>query len=188
MSTSWTGPDPRRTVTGTAFGRPYERIEPVSPPLAHDVGAGLLTVVASVLVGAPVGLLWAALAPHVDVVVSGTDVNLADTYSDGFIAVDGYFFAAVLLAGVVGGLVAHRLAWRHGPAVVVGLLVGGLVAAYVAMAVGGEVGLEALRDAVRAGAQGRYELAVELKATSALAGWPVASLIAYLASSFARGR
>jgi hypothetical protein len=175
-------------VTGTAFGRPYEHVEPASPPVAQDVRAGVLTAVVTVLLGAPVGLLWAALAPHVRVVVADGEVNLADTYRDSFIAVDGFFLAAVLVAGLIGGLVAWRLGHRHGPAVVVGLAVGGVVAAYVAKAVGEQVGLEELRSAVRAGAEGAFDLNVELKSVVALAGWPVASLLAYIGATLARGR
>ncbi len=188
VSTPWASPDARRTITGTAFGRPYEHLEPASPPVGQDLLAGVLTVVVSVLVAAPVGLLWAAIAPHVGVVVAAGEVNLADTYGDSFIAVDGYFFGAVLVAGLVGGLVAWRLGHRHGPAVVVGLAVGGVVAAYVAKTVGEQVGLQTLRDAVRAGGEGAFDLNVELKSLAALAGWPVASLAAYVAATLARGR
>lgn len=188
MSTTWASPDARRAAPGTAFGQPDAGGEPVAPPLAQDVRAGLVTVAVSVLVGAPVGLLWAALAPHVGVVVANGDVNLADTYGDSFIAVDGYFFAAALVAGLVGGLLAWRLGHRHGPGVVVGLAVGGVVAAYVAKTVGAQVGYDSLRAAVRAGGQGAFDLNVELKSLAALAGWPVASLLAYVGATLARGR
>ncbi len=187
VGTSWSSPDTRlRSVSGLALGAPYERVEAAPPPVSEDVKVGLLTLVVTVLLGAPLGLLWAALAPHVDVVVVGQEVNLAETYGDGFIAADGYFLAATLLAGIVGGLVAWRFGSAYGPVVVFALAAGGLVAAYVAMAVGEQVGLEALREAVRAGGQGRFELNVELKSSSALVGWPLGSLLAFLAASLAR--
>jgi hypothetical protein len=119
----------------------------------------------------------------------GEDVNLTQAYGDAFIAADAFFLAAVLLAGLVGGLIAWRFGAAHGPAVVVGLTVGGLAAAVVAMIVGEQVGLETLREAVRAGGQGAFQLNLELKADTALLGWPLASLVAYLsASSLPRGR
>lgn len=187
MSTSWSSPDTRLLpVSGTAFGAPYSRLEPAPPPVIDDVRVGLLTLVITVLVGAPLGLLWAALAPHVDVVVVGQEVNLAETYGDGFIAADGYFLAGTLLAGIVGGLLAWRFGSAHGPVVVFALAAGGLAAAYVAMTVGEQVGLEALREAVRAGGQGVFELNLELKSTPALVGWPLGSLLAYLAVSLSR--
>ena len=64
---------------------------------------GLLTVAVTVLVGAPVGLLWAALAPRVRIDVDGDDVQVVDTWTDGFIAVDAWFFAAVVVAGWSAG-------------------------------------------------------------------------------------
>ncbi len=159
---------------------------PPRTPLWHDLRAGLLTVVVTVLVGAPVGLLWAALAPRVTVEVSGEDVQVLDTYTDGFIAVDAWFLAAVVVAGLVGGVVAWWLGADHGPAVVLGLVVGGLAAAWIASRVGGEVDRVTARQLVEAGVQGRREVAVQLRSTSALLGWPLTSLLAYLALSLAR--
>lgn len=189
MSTSWSSPTPReQTVTGTAFGAPYERVETVRPPLLEDAKVGLVTLAVTVLLGAPLGLLWAGLAPHVDVVVMGGNANLTEPYTDGFIAADASFFAAVALAGVIGGLIAYRFGSASGPVAVLALTVGGLVAAYVAMTVGEQVGLQALRDAVRAGGQGLFELNLELKARAALVGWPLGSLLAYLGASLLRRR
>ena len=181
----WASPDPRPRAGGTPFGA---RPGPSTPrtPLWHDVLAGLLTVAVTVLVGAPVGLLWAALAPRVRVEVSGQQVQVLDTHSDGFIAVDAWFFAAVVVAGLVGGAVAWWLGAAHGPAVVLGLVIGGLAAAWIAARVGGEVDRVTARQLVEAGIEGRREIAVQLRATSALLGWPLASLLVFLALTVAR--
>ena len=56
------------------------------------------------------------------------------------------------------------------------------------MTVGQQVGLDELRSAVRAGGQGMFELNLELKSQAALVGWPLGSLLAYLAASLVRGR
>jgi hypothetical protein len=143
----------------------------------------VLTVVVTVLVGAPVGLLWAALAPRVEVEVTGTDVEVLASSRDGFIAVDAWFFAAVLVAGLVGGVLAWRLGAAHGPAVVLGLVVGGLAAAWIAARVGGEVDRLTAQQLLESGVQGRRQIAVQLRSTSALLGWPLASLLAFLALS-----
>lgn len=156
--------------------------------LWHDAFAGVLTAVVTVLVGAPVGLLWAGLAPTVDVVVAGDQVQLVEPGSSAFIATDGFFLIAVALAGVVGGVLAWSLAHPHGPAVVVGLTLGGLAAAYVAMVVGEQVGLTEVTQAVQAGQQGALELTVQLRAQEALVGWPVGALVGYAAASLLRGR
>ncbi len=181
----WASPDPQPRGTGTPFGSAPPTRE-AGPPLWHDVRAGLLTVAVTVLVGGPVGLLWAALAPRVAVEVSGDDVQLHDSHSDAFIAVDAWFFAAVVVAGTVGGVLTWWLGAEHGPAVVLGLAVGGLAAAWIAGRVGGEVDHLTVRQLVESGVQGRRELAVELRSTSALLGWPIASLLAFLALSVAR--
>ncbi len=192
MSTSWQAPEAVRTVTGTAFGVPYSRTVESSPPLVSDLMAGLVAVVACVLAGAPVGLLWATLAPRVPIVLRGQDALLRDVYGDGRIAADAYFVAAVALAGIVSGALAWWLGRRHGPAVVAGLAVGGLAAAAVAMLVGQQVGLESLRQAVQAaaaaGKEGSFELTVDLMSREALAVWPVAALLTYILLTLTRDR
>ena len=189
MSSPWSSPDPRRTGAGSAFARREAAADGGgSPTLAQDVRAGLLTVAVTVLVGAPVGLLWAALAPPVEVVIGAEGVQLVDRDSSAFIASDGYFAAAVLLAGMVGGALAWRLGSRHGPAVVPGLAVGGLLAAYVAMSVGGLVDDVALAELVEAGVRGRRELPARLRSRSALLVWPAASLLTFLVLVLRRPR
>ena len=180
----WASPDPRPRGTGTPFGTAPAPRAP-GTPLWHDVRAGLLTVAVTVLVGAPVGLLWAAVAPRVQVEVDGDDVQVVDTAGDGFIAVDAWFFAAVAVAGLVGGVLAWWLGRAHGPGVVLGLAVGGLAAAWIASRVGGEVDRASVRQLVEAGVPGRYELAAQLRSTSALLVWPLASLLAHLSLSVA---
>ena len=134
----------------------------------------------TVLTGVPVGLLWAEIAPRVSVVITADDVQLVDRNSDAFIASDGYFVAAVLVAGALAGALAWRLGSRHGPAVVPGLALGGLLAALVAMVVGGMVGVP-VTELVDAGVQGPAQAPVRLRSQSALLAWPAASLLVYLA-------
>lgn len=189
VSTSWPSPDPRRPRgSAPAVDQPYAEPEPARPTVAADARAGLLAAVVSVLVGAPVGLLWAALAPRVDVVIAGTEVQLAEPGSNAFIAADGAFLVAVALAGVVGGVLAWALGREHGPSVVVGLTAGGVLAAVVAMMVGEQVGLDQVEQAVRAGQQGLLELNLRLRAREALVGWPVGALLGYVGASFVGGR
>ena len=189
MSTSWSSPDPRRAaVAAPAFGVAVEETAAEAVPVAEEVRAGLVAAVVTLLVAAPVGLLWAALAPRVDVVVSGTRVDLADSGSSAFIAADGSFLLAVALAGVVGGLLSWRLTRRPGPGVVLGLALGGLAAAYVAMVVGQQVGYDAVQTAVDGGVQGALELNLRLRAREALVGWPVGALVAFVLAALLRGR
>ena len=174
-------------MTGTAFGQPYEHVEPPSPPVRSDVLAALVTLAVPLLVAAPVGLGWAALAPRAVGVLAGGRYLQADPSSAAYIAGDSYFLAAVLLAGMVTGLAAWSFGQQHGPAVVTALAVGGVGAALIAMRVGEAVGVEALERAVQGGAA-RVDVALDLGALSALAGWPAAAVLAYLAATLVRGR
>lgn len=177
-------------MTPPAIGAPYASAEqePV-PPLRDDLLAGVLAAVVSVLLAAPVGLLWAALAPRLEVSVDDAGMpSLVRPVADEFITADAYFLLAVGVAGLVGGVVAWRLAREHGPAVVMGLFLGGLAAGWVAMAVGELVDEGAVQRAVDAGRQVVVEAGLRLRAQEALVAWPVGSLLGYVGASFVRGR
>ena len=185
MSSSWSTPDPRRPVGTFAPAA----VDPARPRawLLSDVRAGLVALVASVLLGAPVGLLWSAFAPRVDVVLAGGNANLAMPGTSDFIAADGYFLFITVVAGVVGGLAAWALGRRPSPGAVLGLAVGSLLAAVVAMNVGELVGAADVEDFVRSGQQGPLELTLRLRAEEVLVGWPVGALVAYLVATWRRG-
>lgn len=146
-----------------------------------EAGAGLLTVLGCVLLGAPVGLLWAAVTPRVEVTVaaSGTP-SLVDPATAQFIAADGLFLALALGAGLVCGAIAWALSRRHGPGVVLGLVIGGLLAAEVARRSGELVDAGEALSAVQAGREGIVELAVKLRSEQARIAWPVAALAAHM--------
>ncbi|MEX2290496.1 MAG: DUF2567 domain-containing protein [Mycobacteriales bacterium] len=190
MSTFWTTPDPRRApAAAPAFGVPYAVPAQVSPTIGADTFAGLLAAAVTVLLGAPVGLLWAAVAPRPTAVVDDDgQARLAMPGSNAFIAGDGFFLLAVTVAGIIGGLLAWHLGRRHGPAVVVGLTAGGLAAAYVAMVVGQQVTLEQAQQAIRSSQPGLLEVSLRLLATQTLVGWPVGALLGYVATSLVRER
>lgn len=149
--------------------------------LPSDAAAGLLAAVVLVLLGAPVGLLWAALAPRVELVVRGPgDAVFAERASSAFVDADVAFGALTLLAGLLCGAGAAWLGRRHGPGVVVGLLAGGLLAAFVAARTGERVGLEEFRTAVlQAREPGRAEAAVRLFTRELLVAWPVGALASF---------
>lgn len=153
-----------------------------------EARAGVLTVVAMVLVGAPVGLLWAAVAPRVEVVVAADGgTMLASPDNDGFFAVDAAFLALALVAGVLCGAVAFWLGRAHGPGVVVGLAVGGLLAAEVARRTGELVDAGEAQAVLDAGQAGVVELSVRLRAEAARLAWPVGALAAHLVGTLFTG-
>jgi len=151
------------------------------PRLAEHAVAGVVTTVALVLLGAPLGLVWAAVAPRVELVLRGAEPPvLVERASRAFVDADVAFGGLTLLAGLVCGVLAAWFGRRHGPAVVPGLLAGGLLAAYVASRTGRQVGRDAFLDAVRdPGGEGRVEAAVELFTPEALVAWPVGALASF---------
>lgn len=167
----------------------------VLPP-ASDAGSGrsqsrtgVLVVVGMVLLGAPVGLLWAAVAPTVEVVLGDGTARLVDPNGDGFIAVDGVFLLLALAAGVVCGAVSWRLVRHPGTGVVVGLVVGGLLAAEVARRTGELVNAGEALAALESGREGVVELSVRLRAEQARLAWPVGGLAAHAVGAlYARER
>lgn len=195
--TSWASPDPARgpgappvaPASEPAFAPvPDVAAEETGPPVRDDVRAGALAALASVLVAAPVGLLWAAMSPKVSVVLAGSSVTLATPDNSAFIAGDGYFLGIVFVVGLVVGALGWWVAGRqHGPGVVLGLTAGGLLAAYVAARTGALVEEATAREAVLAGRSGVVDLAVRLRASEAMLAWPVGALIGFLGPALLRG-
>lgn len=159
-----------------------------SPPAARrraGVLAGLATAAGVALLGAPVGLLWSALAPRADIVVRDGAAGLRDLTTKDFIAADGILFLLGLAAGVAVGL----LAWRYGRPRGTGALVGLVVGAALASALAWQVGVrtddrEATRSAVQAadvaaGPGQRLEVPLELRSRAALLGWPAAATLTW---------
>jgi hypothetical protein len=151
-----------------------------------DLAALGMTAGVTVLLGAPLGLLWSAVAPHAHVRVEAGDAFISDATTEVFIAGDGWFIGLTLLAGVVCGVLAWLAARGSGPFVVVGLALGGLAAAYVASRVGVRIGQDTLRDLVRNGRQGTYVGNIALQAQAALVVWPLGAVAAFATMVAAR--
>lgn len=156
------------------------------PSVRAEAVAGAGVAVATTLLGAPVGLLWSAVAPHAVVVVRSGRPDLADPLGRAFVGADLWFLAVALLAGMAVGLGTLPLLRRYGPGPVLGLAVGGLVAAEIARRTGHLVGLDDARALVRSGQDGRTQVAVRLRSWQALLAWPVGSLATCLVALLAR--
>jgi hypothetical protein len=145
----------------------------------EDLATLGLTAGVTVLLGAPLGLIWSAVAPHAHVQIEAGDAYISDATTEVFIAGDGWFIGLTLLAGVLCGVLAWLAARRSGPFVVVGLAAGSLAAAYVASRVGVRIGQDTLRDLVRSGKQGTYVGNIALQAKAALVVWPLGAVTAF---------
>lgn len=135
--------------------------------------AAVAVAVAIVLaaLGAPLGWLWAALAPDVPVVVADGGVVPTQAEPEGFFAGDGWF---VLLGLGFGVLVALAL-WiglrrYRGPVILVALTVGTVGAAVIAWWIGHRIGWSGYRNQVLHSAPGTHlERPPELRAKEL--GW-----------------
>lgn len=180
MTNPWAPPE-RDLSTGPLAG--FGQGPPVAsqrPGLLADVLVGLAVAAGVLLLAGPVGLLWAALAPHADVVVQAQGAGFAEPEAEDFIGSDASF---VLLTCLVGGAIGYacwRTLRRWGPGVVVALAVGSLAASFVAAEVGTRVGREEFRAAVTSGVPAEVEANVRLLAREATVGWPLAALLGFL--------
>jgi hypothetical protein len=168
----------------------------VPPPgpsrLKADVARFAGIVTGMVLLGAPVGLLWSALAPRYTVIFKdGQPTYPLLESSKAFVGVDGTFAAVSLVVGAACGLLAWWLARRSGPWTVVALAVGGVLAGLVAARVGLLPGRQEAFAALD-GKKGAVDLflgvrsgdTTHLRAPWTVVIWPVAALVAFLVPAF----
>ncbi|MET8232469.1 DUF2567 domain-containing protein [Micromonospora sp. NPDC005298] len=121
-----------------------------SPELSADEPRRPLRAVATVLgfvlafavLGAPLGWLWAALAPDTPVLKTAEGAIYAEPQPEQPIAADGWFSLLGLAFGVLAALVVwYVLRRRRGPVGLLAVVLGALAAAPVAWQVGRRVGL-----------------------------------------------
>jgi hypothetical protein len=175
---SWSAPDFRRPVGAPA---PAAAVQAAPPRWWYDALASLSAGAFSVLLGAPLGLLWSALAPHAHVSIdAAAGASIVDGATEVFIGADGWFLAVTLVAGLLCGTVTWFLARRSAPYVLIGLVGGGLLAAYVASKVGVQLGQDDLRAAIATGTKGNYTANVVLQMKVAIVVWPLGALVAFV--------
>ena len=158
----------------------------MTPTWRSDVVTGAFVAGVSVLLGAPAGLLWSALAPHAHIAISASGATFADGATEVFVAGDGWFLGVALVLGLLSGFLTWLVARGSGPYAVIGLAVGGALAAYVAAKVGRRIGQDELRAAAAAGVPGTYVANVAVQAMQVVLVWPIAALASFLSLVAAR--
>ncbi|HLL65978.1 MAG TPA: DUF2567 domain-containing protein [Micromonosporaceae bacterium] len=113
---------------------------------------GLAVAVLVAVLGAPLGLLWRALAPRVELIKTARGIFPVEAEPEGYFADDGWFVVIGAMAGLLLGVAAWVLLRRfRGPVVLVGLVVGSVAGAVLGAWLGHRVGLadyeRLLRDA-----------------------------------------
>ena len=114
---------------------------PRRPGRAAAVAAAILLGVAAL--GAPLGLLWAAVAPTVQVRMTSDGALLADQQPEEFIAADGWFTLLGACFGVLAAVAVWLVVRRRGPLPLVALTLGAVGAGLIAWWLGRHQGLEA---------------------------------------------
>lgn len=182
----------------TDYWAPPVDPSPLAPPVPsrrrEDLTAFVGTVIGSVLLGAPAGLLWSAVSPHYVVHYDKNGPAFADLESTkAFIGADGSYLLVMLAVGLVCGGLAWVFARRQGPATVAGLLLGGVLAALIAASVGLRPGADATFKKLRVEnrTSGTVDLFLgkrdkqnsddlSLRAPWAAVGWPVGALAVFV--------
>ncbi|WP_323135724.1 DUF2567 domain-containing protein [Micromonospora peucetia] len=130
--------------TGLEYAAGYPLAQPVEPdlPRGRAVRLALLAVLAATVLGVPLGLLWAALAPDTPVVKVADGAIYAEPQPEQPIAADGWFSLLGLGFGVLVALALWFLLRRvRGPVGLFAAVFGTFGAALVAWQVGRRMGL-----------------------------------------------
>jgi len=140
---------------GQAAGWGAEVRDP-SPSWRRRLGAAAITLGVVAVVGAPLGLLWAAVAPGVPIIKTDDGgAVFANPNPEEFIAADGWFTIMLFSLGVVASLVSWFGFRRYrGPLTLVALALGGVGASILAWQVGRRIGLDDYRAHALAAAPG----------------------------------
>jgi hypothetical protein len=147
------------------------------------IGALVVALVAAAL-GAPLGLLWTTVGPHVDIVMTPAGPDLANYNTEAFVGGDLSFAAITLVTGALLGGVAYLLRRWRGPLMVVGLALGCVAGAWITWKLGARIGLaeyERLIDGASVGQ--RFEQPMKLRAEGLLFLGAIAAVIVYVANA-----
>ncbi|MFG2042650.1 hypothetical protein [Dactylosporangium sp. NPDC048998] len=123
---------------------PVEEPEAPAParvPIGREVLFALLAAVMVAGLGAPFGLLWSRLAPHVELVQTQYGPYPIEGEPEGYWADDGWFILMSIAMGALIAVVAWLLLRRYrGPIVLAALVVGSAGASVLGAWLGNKVG------------------------------------------------
>jgi hypothetical protein len=135
----------------------WEQPQPPRRPWRRTVLVAVLSAVAILVLGGPLGLIWTWLAPSVPVLDAGQGgIVVNDPSPEEYIAADGWYtllgFGFGLLVAIVAWLVLRR---DRGPVMLLGVVLGTLGAGYlIGPWIGGLIGKSGYRHWQETAAQG----------------------------------
>jgi imidazolonepropionase-like amidohydrolase len=149
----------------------------------QDVLAALMVVLASLAVGALLGVVWERLAPKPHWVVQRGGAFLSEVEQTDFIAADGWFAVLGVAAGLLSGATAYFVFRRRvgaAYALPVASAVGGLLGSLLAWWVGATLGPGPI-DSHRGAPDGStFDGPLELSAKGVLLVWPITAVLVVL--------
>ncbi|PSK91861.1 hypothetical protein CLV63_119142 [Murinocardiopsis flavida] len=152
------------------------------------LGIGALTAGALTLVGAPLGLLWWAIAPRPEVTVVADGGTVPYPVSETMFASEGYLALILLVTGLLSGYACYLAQYRIARlravdvrlACLLGMVAGGALGSVLAWRIGIALDAAAFARVLAAAETGDVVRAgLDLRATSALLLWPFVAVLQY---------
>ncbi|MFI5915010.1 hypothetical protein [Dactylosporangium sp. NPDC051541] len=136
---------------------PPEAARPARVPIVREVLFALLAAVVIAGLGAPFGLLWSKLAPHVELVQTQYGPYPIDPEPEGYWADDGWFILMSIGMGIVVAVAAWFLLRRYrGPILLVALVLGSTGAAVLGSWLGNKLGWDHYLDLAEHAPEGTH--------------------------------
>ncbi len=179
--------DARRTghvpAAPSGWGLPAEGTETARGRLAgyrRDVSAAMIVLLASLPLGALMGVIWERVAPKAHWMVQGGGAVLGELEQTDFVAADGWFAVLGAAAGLLCGTIAFVLFRSRARMLPIGLAAGGILGSLIAWQVGQALGPESI-DSHRGAPDGStFDGPLDLRAHGVLLSWPLAALLVLL--------
>jgi hypothetical protein len=163
---------------------------PVQSPRApapvswRDALVSLIVGLIVAALGAPLALLWTALGPHVEVVMTSGGATLDDFNTEAFVGGDVTFGAIAAGAGILVGIVAWSLRRWRGPALLIGFTLGGIGSAWITWKLGHQIGLSNYQDLLDNADPGqRFDQPMKLRAHGLLFLQSTIAVIVYVVNA-----
>jgi uncharacterized protein DUF2567 len=154
-------------VTGTPSHAPA-----TAPPSRRarlgELTAAVVVAAAVAAAGAPLALLWSAVAPHAPFVMTQYGPTTTEPEPEQFVAGDGWYVLLGLGYGVLVAVLAWALLRRYrGPVLLAGLTLGAVVAGVLTAWLGHRIGLDEYRRLLSHAAVGqRFNRPVDARTKS----------------------
>lgn len=143
-------------------------------------------IVVMTLLGGPAGLVWAALAPRPELVLTSDGAVYADPEPYAVIAADGWFAVVTAVAGAMCGALMYAAARRllctraREVAALLGLTVGGVLAALATWGVGRAAAYAEFQHQVRVAESGTHVLGfLQVHAVGLVVAWPLLAVATF---------